>query len=165
MKHLLLSLTVLTMLVSCGKDNKGDSSGAAAATSASTAASNAVTIADPAAVALGTLIDNYSTSFGVGMATYYETWSQLVANSPNVTYDYTVPPTTTSASVNWSFCFITCSGSATTAVTISRSVVHSSINILAKQNELIKRVHFMESQCTTMFTRSLLLTTKCIIST
>lgn len=127
MKKFIVALMVLTSLVSCGKNNSVGST----ATSASS--TNALTVTGTVETQLGSLIDN--NQFGTGQASYYETWTQVVTNMPGLTYKY--------GSVNTSsncrtvgYIFQICSSSSSSNVSISRSVVHSSVVLLDKQNEL-----------------------------
>ena len=62
MKKFILALMVVATLVSCGKDNKVSSGAPAAGTNPLTGTA----INDTSAVALASLVDNYSTSFGLG---------------------------------------------------------------------------------------------------
>jgi hypothetical protein len=138
MKKFILALMVVTTLVSCGKDNKVSSGSVAATNPLTGTAAN-----DTSAVALAALVDNYSTSFGLGQVVInynYYTWNQIITNSPNVNYkygSYTASAANANCDKKWIFyvCSSSSSGSSTPA-TVSRTVINSSVDILSKQNEL-----------------------------
>jgi hypothetical protein len=121
MKKLLLSMMVLALVVACGKDNKVSSTNGAA--------SNPITISDPTAITVGGLIDNYTTTFGTGQASYYDTWNTLLSKTPNVTYVYSK----SSGSSNYSYCWF---GKCSTNASVSREVPNTSVDITTKLNEL-----------------------------
>lgn len=139
MKKLLLSLMVLASLASCGKNNEV-SSGAGVG-------SSAITLNDSVAQQLGSYIDNSATMFGNSPAGYTGlTWNQILAGTyyqpaKNLTYKYAITTAQTPSSnceVKWSI-FYVCSSSSSTntgSVTVSRSVLHSDVNVEVKRNDL-----------------------------
>lgn len=141
MKTLFLSLLVVASLVSCGKDNKVESSAQAGPTT------SPITATVAGASALGSKIDNYTTQFGTGSITYYgypQTYGGLVNQAMNLVYRYTKASAAASASgsncqLKWSIIYV-CSYSNTTtnfsSVTESRKVYNNSVDVLSKQNEL-----------------------------
>lgn len=123
MKKLLLSLMVLATLASCGKDNKVSSNGTTSTTTPTTVTNPLVT-GSTQAQALITMINNPS-SFGQGTVSlgnasqncqtkwtifYYctstssagttTTWNQIVAQYPNLVYQYSNGNTVRHADVN-----------------------------------------------------------------
>lgn len=139
MKKFILALMVVSTLVSCGKDGNKVSSGAGSAV-----ATDPITVTVQGASLLGGMIDSYTTSFGSGTVIInnaYYTWNQIVANSPNVKYNYSSATASTSSNcqMKWGI-FYVCSSSSSNSSTIaaqaSRVVVNSSVVILTKQNEL-----------------------------
>ncbi len=125
MKKLLLALIVVSTLFSCGKKNT-------VGTSSST---TALTVSGALETQLASQIDN--NQFGNGMATYYETWSQVVSHMPNLKYNYAQTSASTSnCEKKWGIFYICTSSSSSGSATITRSVIHSSVDVNAKKNEL-----------------------------
>ena len=139
MKKLLLALIVMASLASCGKNNSVDSSAAS-----STSAISVATL-PPASQALATQLGAMvnANQFGLGQATYYESYAQYVSHAPNTTYSYGTLATTGSSNPNCKtvgYIFTYCTSASTTttsSATITRSVIHSSVNVAAQQSALI----------------------------
>lgn len=134
MKNLLIALVILSSLVSCGKKNTvGSNTGSV--TSPITVTNN------PTATSLGAMVTN--NQFGLGQATYYETWNQYVSHAPNTVYKYGALNNSSSGTNpchTVAYIFTVCTSSSVTTTsssTVTRSVVHSSVDLTAKQNELI----------------------------
>ncbi len=127
MKHLLLSLSVLAMLVSCGKD-KGSNTVAPAT-------SNAVTLNDATAVTLGNLINTSETTFAAvptnintANAKYYYSTTVAAAQGSNCTQH---------TSGGWiKFTYYTCSSSGNSNQGSVSSVPVASVDLAAKRAEL-----------------------------
>jgi hypothetical protein len=148
MKKLLIALVILSSLVSCGKKNVAGNTGSL---TSAISIGNLPVQSQQVASQLGSIVTN--NQFGVGQATYYETWNQYVAHAPNTTYNYG----TMAAAQNNSGChtvatiFYVCSSSSSSSpstTAISRSVVHSSVNVLDKQNAIIaiiNRTNYIQS--------------------
>lgn len=141
MKNLLLGLLVLSALVSCGKKNS------VASATVATVGTSPITIADARGVALGGLIDNYTTTFGTGQTLYYNnvfTYQQLINSAANLTLKYTKVATSATSSSNncekkWIFyvCSYSNVSSGTAAsVTVSRTENTNAIDVNAKINQL-----------------------------
>lgn len=137
MKNLLIALVILSSLVSCGKKNVAGPVGSA---TSAISVGNLPVQSQQVASQLGSIVTN--NQFGLGQATYYETWNQYVAHAPNTTYNYG----SIAAAQSNNNChtvatiFYVCSSSSTTTPTttsITRSVVHSSVALVTKQNEII----------------------------
>lgn len=131
MKNLLISFLVLATMASCGKNNS---------VGAPSSLTSPLTVTGAAETQLGSVIDN--NQFGNGMATYYETWNQLLAHMPNVTFDYgTVASSAQNNNCKFDvkgYCLLSVSTSFTntTTATVTRSVLYSSVDLTAKKNEL-----------------------------
>jgi hypothetical protein len=133
MKKLIVALMVFTSLVSCGKNNS---------VSSNSLSTSPLTVSGAVESQLGSLIDN--SSFGTGKATYYETWTQYIAHMPNVNYVYgnVVPQaansncTTSGGFIKFTWCSGSSSSTSTSTAVATRRVVNSSVDILAKRNEL-----------------------------
>jgi hypothetical protein len=140
MKKLLLALIILSTLVSCGKKN---TVGTTASSTSAITITNLPVASQAVASALGTLITN--NSFGNGQATYYETYAQYVAHAPNTTYKYGAMTSSGSGSnchTVWSiFTYCTSGTTSTSTATVTRSVIHSAVDLVTKQNELIAIVN------------------------
>jgi hypothetical protein len=139
MKKFILALMVVTTLISCGKDNKVSSGPVAGSEPLTGTAAN-----DTSAVGLAALVDNYSTSFGLGQVFINNnnyTWNQVVTNSPNVNYkygSYAASSAQSNCDKKWGI-FYVCSSSSTsrsTPASVSRTVINSSVDITAKKIEL-----------------------------
>jgi hypothetical protein len=133
MKNLVVVLMVLSTFASCGKNNS--------ANSGISGVSNPITTAVQGASSIGSMIDNYTTQFGLNQSSinYYITWGALANQSVNIGYHYTKD--TTSASNNctlkWGIINVCSSTSVpTSSVVESRKVNNNDIVILTKQNEL-----------------------------
>lgn len=122
MRNLLLSLMVLASLVSCGKDNKVDG--------VNSNSSNAITLNDPVATQLGTVIDNSASYFAV---------------VPTTTARYTYATTTANSAASncetktgwFGIKYYVCSSSNNSSnITVSAPIVASSVDLTAKRNEL-----------------------------
>lgn len=140
MKRLLMPLMVLSMLISCGKDNKVSSA------APSTSVYNPITTTVQGASDLGAKIDNYSTQFGLQQVPYgyygqYQTYGTIANSGINLVYRYTKSTSSASGSnctIKWSI-FYVCSTSSSftgTSVAESRQVFNNSVDITAKANEL-----------------------------
>jgi hypothetical protein len=125
MKKLIVFLMVLASLVSCGKSNSVGSS--------SIYGTSPITVPGQTAGDLGTRID--TNQFGTGLATYYETWAQLITHMPNVTYEYGNVSSTNGCKVVWKI-FTVCSYSSSSSIPVTRTVINSSVDVIAKKNEL-----------------------------
>lgn len=131
MKKLILSLMVLATLASCGKKNTTDT-GAAAGGLSST---SPITVTGSTETQLASLIDN--NQFGSGQASYYETWNQVVSNMPNLSYKYGAVSSSQPNCNTVAYIFQICTSSSSTSnISVSRSVIHSSVDLNAKKNEL-----------------------------
>ena len=138
MKKFILALMVVATIVSCGKNGGNNvASGTAGVT-------NPITVTVAGATDLGSRIDNYTTYFGTGYTfiggNSYQ-WNQIIYQTPNISYKYTKATSAASNSnctTKWSiFYFCSSSSSASTSsLKVSNSIIHSSIDVLAKQNEL-----------------------------
>ena len=140
MKKFIVALMVVTSLVSCGKNNSVGSSGLSA---------NPLTVSGQTESSLGSIID--SNQFGTGymyVGGYQETFQQLISAGANLTYKYSSAANTTTGT-NAPHCAtiggipILCASvtgwSSTTTVStapIVRTVQNSSVDLLAKKNEL-----------------------------
>ncbi|MGZ3787513.1 MAG: hypothetical protein ACXVLQ_03270 [Bacteriovorax sp.] len=133
MKKLLVALMVLATFASCGKNNS---------VSSSPLSTSPLTVSTANASSLASYITNYTTSFGSGYTNSAMTWNQLIANQPNLTYYYykeaisSLAPSNCSTTL-WGFLNVCTTSSSSSSATLSRTVVNSSVNIVAKQNELI----------------------------
>ncbi len=146
MKKLLLSLMVLATLASCGKDNKV-SSGAAAAAAPST---NAITIVDQTGIALGGMIDNHTSQFGTGMVYTTQgptTLNNLAYGGVTLYYKYTKATAQTgtgsgngyTCETKWKIfqvCSYSSSNTGTSTLTLSRNILHNSVDVNSKIAEL-----------------------------
>ncbi len=138
MKKLILSFMVLASLVSCGKNNSVGSN-------TNAYGSNAITTNVQGASQLGSLIDNYRTSFGTGQVYYYnnyQTYGTLANTGLNLGYHYTKSAPTSSGSncerkwgIFW-ICSYSSSSSSLSTANDSRKVSNNSVDILTKMNEL-----------------------------
>jgi hypothetical protein len=152
MNKLVLSLVVLSLLSSCGKNNKTGSNAAPPApapVAVVPVVTNAITSAVSGGVELGAKIDDYTNQFGVGQIYYYgqpQTWGTLANTGLELSYRYTksATPTGTSTDPNcvkkW-LIFTVCSYSSMSSssisdASVSRYLVNSSVNIEEKKNEL-----------------------------
>lgn len=136
MKHLFFGLLVLTTLASCGKSNTVGGT-AAAAPAVSTPVTSAITVTGQVETQLAQIIDG--NQFGLGQATYYETWAQVVAKMPNTTYNYgnyTATQSNPNCKTYLSIIQVCSNSSSTSNISVSRSVVHSSVDLVTKQNEI-----------------------------
>ncbi len=116
---------VLASIVSCGKTNSVGSS--------SIYGTSPITVGGASETQLGTMID--TNQFGSGMATYYITWSQLIMQTPTITYQYGNYNASSNCKIIWGvFKYCTSTNSSGTAVT--RSVMNSTVDVIAKKNEL-----------------------------
>lgn len=141
MKKFLLAVLVVSSLVSCGKSN---SVAPAAAPVAAAPVVNALTVTGQLETLLGSAIDN--NQFGSGQADYYESWNQLVAKTPTITFNYgnvAATAANSNTSCGWKVgdvCLLTVytSTSFDTVQTIAttRSVVYNSVDLQTKKNEL-----------------------------
>lgn len=144
MKKLLLSLMVLTVLASCGKDNK-----VASGSTSSNPAIIGLTSTDQTGIALGTKIDQYLTSFGTGSIyiNYYQSYTYQWLMSNAIILDFSYTKSTQSATGNGQNCetkfyiFYVCSytsatSTSTSNVTTSKKLISNQVDIAAKQNEL-----------------------------
>lgn len=124
MKHLLLSLSVLAMLVSCGKDNSvGTPVGAA---------SSAVTISDATGVQLGNYINASESYFAPGLSAFYKYYytTSTVSTAGNGCTAHT--------SGGWiKFTYYTCTTSSSSGSGTVTSVQASAVDLAAKRLELI----------------------------
>ena len=126
MKSLLLSLTVLTMLVSCGKDNKTNSGAAVGA------GSSAITLNVQAATSLGNMINSSESYFAPapnaasGLKYYYSTG--VAASNNGCT------PHTTGGWIK--FTYYTCSNTSTSNQGNQTSVYVASVDLQTKRNEI-----------------------------
>ena len=126
MKKLLLSLMVLATLASCGKDNKVESP--AVTTPGS---SNAITISDPVATQLGTVIDNSASYFPVAT-------TSTTARYAYVTTTITASQPVCETKEGWlGIKYTVCKAPTTNNnVTPSSYVQVSSVDLATKRNEL-----------------------------
>ncbi len=132
MKKILIALLVLTTVFSCGKKNTVSNNGS------STSGLNG-NVAGTVEVSLATQINN--NQFGTGYASYGLTWSQAIANQPNITYYfYKSGLSTVSCETKWTI-FKICSTNSGGSSSFSRSVVNSSVNIDSKKSELINIIN------------------------
>jgi len=139
MKKLVVALMLVTLsLVSCGKNNSTN-------TNPNATAVNPITnTAVSGATQLGSMIDNYTTSFGQSQSSinYYMSWAQLAYNGVNLSYHYTKSTASSSSNnctLKWGFiyvCSYSNSTSTTSGVTESRKVMNNEVAIATKQNEL-----------------------------
>lgn len=130
MKKLLLALLVVSSLVSCGKNNS---------VSSGTTSSSPLTVTGAVESQLGSIIDN--NQFGGGQASYYETWNQVITNMPNISYKYGSVSSTSNSSCRtvayvFQICGSTSYSSSGSTATVTRSVIHSSVDLATKKNEL-----------------------------
>ena len=141
MKKLLLSLIVLTVFASCGKDNKVASSN----NTNSDPYYSPITTETPGASQLASQIDNYQSSFGTGQVYYYgnmQTLGTLANTGLNIVYRYTKSAGTSVGSnceVKWNI-FTVCKSSSVAkygkTVTESRSDYNNAVNIADKIRDL-----------------------------
>ncbi len=140
MKNLLLGLVILSSLVACGKNNSvGSATTSNSAISVGTLPANSQALATQ----LGNIVNN--NQFGLGQATYYENWNQYTSHAPNTTYSYGVLSTSGSSGSNpcrtvgyiFTICTSTVTTTSSSSATISRTVIHSSVDLQAKKNEII----------------------------
>lgn len=140
MKNLLIALVILSSLVSCGKKNTVGGTASAPANVV-----NGLTVTGTVETQLSGIID--TNEFGLGKINYYTTWKQHVAQAPNTTYSYGSMAPLAAANTNTgcdsffdcilpTFTFTWSSSFSTSNVTVTRTVVHSSVNLVTKQNEL-----------------------------
>jgi hypothetical protein len=146
MKKIFMALVILSSLVSCGKSN---TVGDPAVVSASASAITITTLpagSQQIANQLGTIVNN--NQFGTGIVYTYtnpygELFSQYVTHAPNTTYSYGALATAaqTSNCKTVAYIFTYCSTGLTTtsntSVAVTRTVIHSAVDLTAKQNEII----------------------------
>lgn len=92
MKRLLLSIMVMAVLASCGKDNKvnSDLAGAAAAGVNTYTTTNPLLVNNPQAADLVNRINNPTTGFGLGSTSNgATTWNALLTQYPSAVLRYT----------------------------------------------------------------------------
>ena len=136
---------VLATLISCGKSNSTSGGGVSAAPVV-TNAPVSITSAVVGGVALGGLIDNYSTKFGTGKLYYsgnIQTWGTLSNTGLELAYRYTKstasnPAVDQNCTTKLIF-FTVCTSTETTSLSstvVSRKVLNSTVEIASKINEL-----------------------------
>ncbi|MBY0412622.1 MAG: hypothetical protein K2Q18_00580 [Bdellovibrionales bacterium] len=129
MKKLLLCLMLLTVAVSCGKDNKVSSNGA------NVSLSNPLMTSNPSAQTLVAQINSYTTSFGQGIVTDY-TSNQTCKQSGIFYYCYTTPSSGTSTGKTWNSIIATNPGTIY-YYSNGTTVANNQINVDQKRNELV----------------------------
>jgi hypothetical protein len=142
-KKTLLTLALALVFSACGNDNKVGGGGGGVG---GPVGSNPITTSAYGASNLGSMIDNYSTQFGLGTVNYmgsgYYSFQLIANNALPMTYKYTKSTSSGSSNckstggfISFNYC-TSWSGSGTSSLTVSRSVDNASVDILSKQNEL-----------------------------
>jgi hypothetical protein len=141
-KKTLLTLAMALLFSACGNDNKVGGGGGVGGP----VGSNPITTTVYGASNLGSMIDNYTTQFGLGYVNYYGnpyySFQLLANNAIPMTFKYTKSTSSgttncksTGGFISFSYC-TSWSGSGTSSLTVSRTVDSVSVDVIGKQNEL-----------------------------